>query len=193
MMESLLNYLFLLSKRRTSSTYFWMPEKEKEITNITNNINVLTKDEITITNVNHKAIITRIFSSDGTIILSKNGSLISFSTMISYDNNIAGPLSGTGEKVAGYLSKNGVAIKVSQDGSIKIFIKEKSKPPYNSIIFKFLKVKFIVYFRVQLLKIKLESKWLSLREKIMKGKNFEYFLWTAVEQKVSILLAYLKR
>lgn len=30
-------------------------------------------------------------------------------------------------------------------------------------------------------------------EKKMKGKNFGYFLWTAEEQKVSILLAYLKR
>ncbi|MCH5021531.1 hypothetical protein I1A44_19115 [Pectobacterium atrosepticum] len=125
-MESLLNYLFLLSNRRTSSI-IWMPENEEEIASVTNNINVFTKDEITITNINHKAIITRIFSSDGTAILSKKGSLISFSTMISHDNNTTGPLSGTGEKVAEYLSKNGVAIKVSQDGSIKLFHQGKIK------------------------------------------------------------------
>ncbi|MFJ5371470.1 hypothetical protein ACIPTP_02875 [Pectobacterium versatile] len=125
-MESLLNYLFSLSKKRTSSI-IWIPEYEDRISSVTDNINILSKDRITITNIKHKSIMTRLLSSDGTTIISKNGQLISFSTIISFNNNASGMLNGSGEKVAEYLSANGITIKISQDGSIKIFHREKLK------------------------------------------------------------------
>lgn len=124
--ENLLNYLLSISKKRTSCI-IWMPDSVDSIINVTENINILSKEPITITNSKHKSIVMRLLSSDGTTIISRDGKILSFSSMISFSNNASGVLNGSGEKVAEYLSSHGVAMKVSQDGSVKIFHKQRLK------------------------------------------------------------------
>lgn len=64
----------------------------------------------------------RILSSDGVTVIDKSGKIIYHGGIVDLNAGITKGLAGTGETAARILSDNGIAIKISQDGNIKIFI-----------------------------------------------------------------------
>lgn len=72
--------------------------------------------------------IIRYLSSDGATIVDKDGFLQYFGCIVDLGKIKIQGVKGTGESAAEALAHNGIAIKISQDGLIKIFNKPDSKP-----------------------------------------------------------------
>lgn len=74
-------------------------------------------------NESHQVLIDKILASDGAIVIGKNGKIIFESVFADMSNNSSSvvKLAGSGETAAKLLAQNGIAIKISQDGTIKIF------------------------------------------------------------------------
>lgn len=118
--ESLLGYLFQIAKERISSI-IWLPKNEDAILQKVSMSREFFSPPINIYNQKQSPILKRILSSDGTTIISQNGDLISFSAMVNFEHAYSGEIRGSGELAAEFLSENGIAIKISQDGAINIF------------------------------------------------------------------------
>ena len=74
-------------------------------------------------NESHQVLIEKILASDGAVVIDGNGKIIFESVFANMngDSSSAVKLAGSGETAARLLSQNGVAVKISQDGTIKIF------------------------------------------------------------------------
>jgi hypothetical protein len=72
--------------------------------------------------------IIRYLSSDGATVIDKNGLLQYFGCIIDLNKIEVKGIKGTGESAASALSANGISLKISQDGTIKLFEKRKSRP-----------------------------------------------------------------
>ena len=72
--------------------------------------------------------IIRYLSSDGATIIDKNGLLQYFGCIIDLNKIEVKGIKGTGESAAGALSSNGISLKISQDGTIKLFNEKKKQP-----------------------------------------------------------------
>ena len=83
--------------------------------------NDLTKEKFSILEEKHKLTLMRLFSSDGASIIDRNGNVLSFGSVIDISNAKIEGVKGTGESVSSLLSQNGISVKVSQDGTIKLF------------------------------------------------------------------------
>lgn len=129
--NSILFYILNCSKKQIS-TILWFPENMDDIDQY---INPNTKNSFVIDNlfitdtqaINH---IFRCFSSDGVSIIDKFGKLIYIGVIVDISKASIKGIAGTGESAASVLSKNGLSIKVSQDGVIKIFTKDSQMPYY---------------------------------------------------------------
>lgn len=126
---SLLYYVLYCSKNDISSL-IWIPanivrfpESLKAET-----INKLANSEISICNQAYSSLLKRILSSDGATVIDSNGSVKAFGCMVETKDARPSGVKGTGETAAGLLAKNGIAIKVSQDGTIKVFLNGRDKP-----------------------------------------------------------------
>lgn len=85
--------------------------------------------DIDITDERNIKSVERIISSDGVTVVNNNGKIIYNGCVV----NLAAAsntkkLTGTGETAARLLASNGIAIKVSQDGIVKIFFDENDAP-----------------------------------------------------------------
>ena len=58
----------------------------------------------------------------GATVIDKNGKIRYFGCIADISKVTAGGIKGTGETAASLLAQNGMAIKISQDGPIKIFM-----------------------------------------------------------------------
>ena len=83
--------------------------------------NKIWKSNLELTDEKNSSIIQRILSSDGVTIVSKSGKIIYCGAIVKLDVEKRAGLMGTGESAAKMLSYNGLALKISQDGNIKIF------------------------------------------------------------------------
>lgn len=108
------------------STIVWIPEdsSESKIKSVTtdNRINIWDK-YLNVLKEQDEPLILKILASDGAIVIDKNGDILYESVFadvakVEMNKNV---LAGTGETATKCLSQNGVAIKVSQDGTIKIY------------------------------------------------------------------------
>ena len=107
----------------------WFPNKLDKIDDLINieTKNSFIKDKI---NIKDKQAINHIFrciSSDGATVFSTNGDLEYMGVIVNLEKAKVSGMTGTGETAASILKNNGVAIKVSQDGLIKIFVEGISK------------------------------------------------------------------
>jgi len=129
LIESFLFFVIYCSKNSISSL-IWLPIN---IDNIDEMIKPTTKNKLIKTPIsikdksftNH---IIRYLSSDGATIIDKKGFLQFFGCIVDLGKIKIHGVKGTGESAAGALAYNGISIKISQDGSIKIFNKADSKP-----------------------------------------------------------------
>ena len=122
---AILFYILKCSRNHISSI-LWIPDdcSEKAINSLTTNNRVkIWNNELNIMNESHQVLIDKILASDGAIVISKNGKIIFESVFADMSNNSSSvvKLAGSGETAAKMLAQNGIAIKISQDGTIKIF------------------------------------------------------------------------
>ena len=112
--------------RNHISSIIWIPNDSS-----TNAIEQLTtknriqiwREKLNLLNENHYEVIKKILASDGAKVVDKNGNIIYESVFADTSRSTASTskLSGTGESATKILAQNGVAIKISQDGTIKVF------------------------------------------------------------------------
>ena len=130
-LDSIIFYIISCSKKQIS-TIIWFPNDIDNIDSFINNEtkNSFIKGDLNITDkqaINH---IFRCISSDGATIFNKEGVLIHMGVIINIEKAKIHGITGTGESAASVLKQNGVSIKVSQDGLIKIFIQGEEKTFY---------------------------------------------------------------
>lgn len=127
--RAVIYYVTLCSQRHCSSI-IWIPknETESEIDKVISSKNKIWKDDLNLADEMNKSIIQRIMSSDGVTIISKEGKIIYCGAIVKLDVKKESGLMGTGENAAKILGQNGVAIKISQDGNIKIFTNSLTDP-----------------------------------------------------------------
>lgn len=129
--DSLIKHVVYCSKSGVSSI-IWLPEKEKRVADYVMG-NTLHKfisekpSQLNIKNDSSQSVIMRMLASDGATVISKTGKILYFGCIADLSKH---PLSikekrivkGSGESAASILAQNGLAIKISQDGPIKIFL-----------------------------------------------------------------------
>lgn len=118
--RALLYYVFYLSKRRFSSI-IWVPVDLSNVDSYLMTKNNLTINFLSILDINHKSTLLRLFSSDGASIINTSGEVISFGSVIDTSKASINGVKGTGESVSTLLGKNGLSVKISQDGKITLF------------------------------------------------------------------------
>lgn len=119
-------YYTLKCSRNHVSSIIWIPNNcsEEAISDLTTSNRVrLWNSQLSILNESHQVLVDKILASDGAIVIEKNGQVLYesvFADMSKASVSIV-KLAGSGETAARFLAKNGVAIKISQDGTIKVF------------------------------------------------------------------------
>ena len=119
-------YYTLKCSRNHISTIIWIPKKcDKDSIKdyITGNGISLWETKLNILKRSNEVLIDKILASDGAIVIEKNGDIMYESVFVDVGKAKVSlnTLVGTGETATAYLAQNGVAIKVSQDGTIKIY------------------------------------------------------------------------
>lgn len=129
--DSLIKYVLFCSKSGMSSI-IWLPKNEKKVVDyvMSNSLHKFVSEkpsQISIRSESSQSTIIRMLTSDGATVISKTGKVLYFgciadlskySPIIKEKNKVK----GSGESAASILAQNGLAIKVSQDGPIKIFM-----------------------------------------------------------------------
>ena len=122
----MLFYITLKCSRNHVSSILWIPMDSSEETiktyTTSNRVNIW-KRKLNLLDESHQVILEKVLASDGAIVIEKNGQVLYESVFADMkESNVEkAKLVGSGETAARFLAKNGVAIKISQDGTIKIF------------------------------------------------------------------------
>lgn len=113
------------SKSDTSSI-IWLPKDINTIDNIVleKSKNVFSDKLLNFNDEKNQPIVKRLLSSDGATVIDANGKIRYFGCIADISKATAGGIKGTGETAASLLAQNGMAIKISQDGPIKMFIED---------------------------------------------------------------------
>lgn len=119
--DLLIFYILYCSKNGISSI-IWIPEDLQEVDKILKTKNRLFRNNINVSNREYSNIIIRFLSSDGATIIDSNGNICYFGCIVDLSKTKIIGVQGTGENAAGALSSNGISIKVSQDGTIKLYL-----------------------------------------------------------------------
>lgn len=119
-----LQYYVLYCSRNHISSIIWIPNTNNLSKFTTSNRVKLWKQKINMLNPLHESLLKKLLASDGAIVVEKNGDIkyeCVFAKMSSNSTKSKGNiLKGSGESAAKILAQNGIAIKISQDGAIKI-------------------------------------------------------------------------
>lgn len=121
--DVLIKCVLSCSKTDTSSI-IWLPKDINTIKEIVieKTMNEFSRYPIKLTDPTNMPIVKRLLSSDGATVIDKDGKIRFFACFADLSKANTGGIRGTGETAATLLSQNGIAIKVSQDGPIKVFL-----------------------------------------------------------------------
>lgn len=127
--EMLLFFILHCSKNSISSV-IWIPDELESVQDFVkpDTLNKLIHEPISILDKRYTNHIIRYLSSDGASIIDKNGLFQYFGSIIDMDSIELEGLVGTGEAAARALSSNGLSFKISQDGTIKLFLDGNDRP-----------------------------------------------------------------
>lgn len=125
--QSLLYYVFYLARRRLSSI-IWVPLDATKFDDLLLSKNSLTTAPFSLLDEKHTQTLIRLLSSDGASIFHTDGTLLSYGSVIDISKVTINGVKGTGESVASILAKNGLSIKVSQDGTVKMYSANSTNP-----------------------------------------------------------------
>ena len=125
--ESIIYYMLYCSKNDVSSI-IWIVEDKNDMSCLAD-MNTFTRKNIYITDVSCNNIIKRLLSSDGAVAIDTTGKILYYGCIVNLTKTqqSSGP-KGTGETAAGILAQNGIAIKISQDGTIKVHLTPNVEP-----------------------------------------------------------------
>jgi len=121
-MDSIISNVIYCSQNRISSI-IWLPIDCSKV----KTENLLVKDycafkqPISICDPDKSLLVKRILSSDGVTVITNSGIILSHGAIVNLSVVAEKGQVGTGESAAKLLSQNGVSIKISQDGNIKMF------------------------------------------------------------------------
>ncbi|MBF0182832.1 MAG: hypothetical protein HQM06_00380 [Magnetococcales bacterium] len=124
--NALLELIWSLMAQRHGSL-IWIPAHEEDIEAMTLRSTRLWEQDVSIDDERYHGLIQRLASSDGALILAQNSRIKRFAAIanLSAVSQIAPNLGGSGELAAQYLSRSGVVIKISQDGSGSVYANDK--------------------------------------------------------------------
>ena len=119
-------YYTIWCSRNHISSIIWIPRdaSDEAISELTTPNRVkIWKSQLSILDESHQVLIEKILASDGAIVIDKKGDVQYESVFadMSKSHISKAKLTGSGETATRLLAQNGVAVKISQDGSIKIF------------------------------------------------------------------------
>lgn len=124
--NTLLYYVLYCSKNETSSI-IWIPKNEAKISEYLKSSHSVSRKLFKIFDSQFDGLIKRLLASDGATVICKDGTVKYYGCIIDMDAKQTKALKGTGETAASKLASNGIAIKISQDGTIKIFLNNNYK------------------------------------------------------------------
>ncbi|MBW3467495.1 hypothetical protein EGN73_06665 [Arthrospiribacter ruber] len=122
----LIFYILYCSKHGISSI-IWIPEDLQDVNIILKTKNRLFRNDINVDNRDYSNLIIRFLSSDGATIIDSNGNICYYGCIADLSKTKIKGVQGTGENAAGALSCNGISIKISQDGTIKLYLSPSCK------------------------------------------------------------------
>jgi hypothetical protein len=117
---ALLFWVSDLSRRRQSAL-IWLPAAGIETSESLISQNALTKTGLSLRKPTHIATIARVLTSDGATIIDNEMNVRAYGCIVDSSKAKVSGVRGTGESVASYLGARGLAIKISQDGGVKVF------------------------------------------------------------------------
>ncbi|WP_459568533.1 hypothetical protein [Cupriavidus sp. 8B] len=117
--QCFLYFIFYLARRRLSAI-LWVPKDLAAIDSVLLSKNELTEKPFSILDEKHTRTLLRLLASDGVSIIGVDGSVISYGSVIDTSKIAIKGVKGTGESVSALLSQNGLSVKISQDGNIKL-------------------------------------------------------------------------
>jgi hypothetical protein len=124
--NAILFYVLYCSKNDTSSI-IWIPKNEAKIGELLKTSHTVSRKPFKIFDSQYDGLIKRFLSSDGATVIFQDGTVKYYGCIIKMEVKDTNAVKGTGETAASRLASNGIAIKISQDGTIKIFLNDKSK------------------------------------------------------------------
>ena len=119
--SSLIFYL-LYCAHNSISSIIWIPENLDKAKMMIKNWNKFVRGNITISDKQHTNHIIRVLSSDGATIIDKAGRVLFYGCIADTAKTKIRGVKGTGETAASALATNGISIKISQDGTIRIYL-----------------------------------------------------------------------
>ena len=124
--DSLIANIIYCAQNNVSSI-IWVPQNSTEIDDVLVNRYSAFNCSIPITEPENMNLVRRIISSDGVTIIDREGQIFIHGAIVNLNKVESGGQVGTGESAAKLLSQNGVAVKISQDGNIKVFYSNGKK------------------------------------------------------------------
>ena len=125
-------YYVLQCAKNNESSILWFPkdDSEEKLRSALIKCNSIVYGTIDIKEEKNIELVKRIISSDGVTIINAKGEIIYSGCVVNLNKSIESKkMIGTGESAARLLAENGLAIKVSQDGIIKMYY-DIDKPPF---------------------------------------------------------------
>lgn len=127
-------YFVMYCSHENKSVIIWLPNKteEEEVKRYILSSNHIILNHLDILDAESDSLIKRMLTSDGVTAIDSDGKVIFTGGIVDLNSVPSeGKAIGTGESAARILSCNGIAIKISQDGAVKIF----SSPEKNPLLF----------------------------------------------------------
>lgn len=124
-------FFVMYCARNGESTIIWLPQDASDSgidTWLTKRMKMV-EQPINIMDQRNIELVKRILSSDGVTIIDNKGNIISNGCVVNLNSALVEKkMTGTGEVATRILANNGMAIKVSQDGSVKVWYDSQKKP-----------------------------------------------------------------
>ena len=124
-------YFVMYCSHENKSVIIWLPNntEKDELKKYILSSNSIISDQLDILNNKLDSLLKRMLTSDGVTAIDSNGKVIFTGGIVDLNSvYLKGKAVGTGESAARLLSCNGVSIKISQDGAIKIFSNPEESP-----------------------------------------------------------------
>lgn len=129
---SIMKYVLRCSRDDKSSIIWIVKNENRILDSITNSEpNKVLKDSNERLNINTPSLeplIDRLMASDGAIVINLKGEILYYGVFADLSQKPHVGVKGSGETAASILGQNGIAIKISQDGPITIFIEGLQNP-----------------------------------------------------------------
>lgn len=121
-------YFVLFCSKNDISSILWIPQDISKIDDFVQVKHPFTNKIIKITERENEGLVKRMLSSDGATVVTHEGVIKYYGCIAKLNALKTRKAKGTGETAAGNLAANGIAFKISQDGTIKVFLKKDASP-----------------------------------------------------------------